>query len=123
MLVSVEDDLLPLRERWDDITEPMEAELIDALLSWAWDLPDMQQAIREAYRDTAVTKEAFRHLLVMWLEGRPIVEIAADAGLEVDVMLGVYARVISYTLQVLIEQGVAVLKKLRKVLLSFWSSL
>lgn len=112
MLASVEESLLPLRSRWDDISDPMEAELIDTVLSWAWELPDMRQAIGEAYRNTAVTKEEFRDLLVMWLEGRAIVEIAADAGLEVDVMLGVCARVIGYTLQVLIEQGVAVLEKL-----------
>jgi hypothetical protein len=45
MLDSVELSLLPLRETWDDITTPTDPELIDALLTWAWDLPEMKEAV------------------------------------------------------------------------------
>lgn len=112
MIESVETELLSLRERWDDIVNPLDPDLIEVLVSWAWEFPDMQEAIRESYRDIDVTKESFSQLVVLWLDGRPIVEIAMAAGLEIDVMLGIYGKVISYTLQVIIEQGIAVLEKI-----------
>lgn len=111
MIESVETELFPLRERWDDIVNPLDPDLVEVLVSWAWEFPDMQEAIRESYRDIAVTKESFSQLVVLWLDGRSIVEIATAAGLEIDVMLGIYGKAISYTLQVLIEQGIAVLEK------------
>lgn len=112
MLDSVETALLPLRERWDDITAPTDPELVDALLSWAWELPDMKEAVSEAYRDAAPTREAFKQLLVWWIEGRSLVQMATGGGLDIDVMLGIHAKVLSYVLQVAVEQGVGLLTKL-----------
>ena len=112
MLESVETSLLPLRERWDNIEAPTDPELVDALLAWAWNLPDMREAVSEAYRDAVPTREAFSQVLTWWIEGKPLVEMATRAGLDIDVMLGVHARVLSYVLQVAVEQGVGLLKKL-----------
>ncbi len=112
MLDSVEAVLLPSRETWDDITSPMDPDLRDALLAWAWELPDMQNAISETYRDAVPTREAFTKTLAWWIEGLPLVEIAIRSNLNIDTMLGVHARVLSYVLQVAIEQGISLLRKL-----------
>jgi ATP-dependent DNA helicase len=111
MLDSVQTALLPARESWDDIAAPTDPALLDALLGWAWDLPDIRQAIAEAYRDDRPTREAFGDLVRGWLDGHPLVEIARDVGLTIDDMLAVHARVVAYELQTAVEQGIALLRK------------
>lgn len=54
----------------------------------------------------------FTRVLEAWIDGQPLVELARRAGIDIDTMLGVHARVISYVLQVAVEQGVGLLKKL-----------
>lgn len=112
MLESVETVLLPLRQRWDDIATPTDPELVDVFLSWAWSLSDVRDALAKAYRDGEPTREALSQILAWWVDGQPLVEIARRAGLDIDTMLGVHARVLSYVLQVAVEQGVSLLKKL-----------
>ena len=36
LLESVEKDLLPLRDAWDDIADPIERGFVDTMLQWAW---------------------------------------------------------------------------------------
>jgi helicase len=115
MLDLVESSLLPSRERWDNIGSPTDPELVDALLGWAWELPDVSNAVGIAYRNNRPPREEFRRLLLGWLAGRPLVEIAAEASLTVDDMLAVHARVVTYELQTAIEQGVALLRKFCEV--------
>ncbi len=112
MLDSVEASLLPSRECWDDITDPTDPGLIEAMLNWAWEQPDMEDAISEAYRDAPPTREIFLETLVRWIEGRPLVAMATAAGVHVDVMLAVHAKVLTYELHVAIEQAVGLLGKL-----------
>lgn len=112
MVEPVEAKLLPMRERWDDIKAATDPELIEALLTWAWDLPEVAAALKEAYRDAPTTRLEFTQVLQAWIDGKPLVDLAQRAGIDIDVMLGVHARVISYVLQVAIEQGVSLLKKL-----------
>jgi helicase len=112
MLESVEVHLLPLRENWADIAAPTDPELMQAMLTWAWEQPDMKEAISEAYGDGAPTREVFAETLTQWLEGKSLVEMATAAGLDVDIMLGVHARVLTYVLQVAVEQAIGLLKKL-----------
>lgn len=111
MLESVETGLLPLREKWDNISVPTDPEFVDALIVWAWELPDVKEAISEAYRGVIPTREAFAQVLAWWIDGRPLVEIAMGGGLGIDDMLRIHARVLSYVVQVDIEQGVSLLKK------------
>ena len=112
MLDSVEASLLPLRENWDDITAPTDPELIDTILSWAWEQADMQQAISEAYRDATPTSQVFAETLTRWLGGESLVDMANAAKLDIDTMLAVHARVLTYVLQVAVEQGIGLLRKL-----------
>ena len=112
MLESVEAKLLPLRERWDDVEAPTDPELAEALLTWAWALPEVAEAVKEAYRDAPPSLSDFTRVLEAWIEGQPLVDLARLAGIDIDTMLGVHARVISYDIQVAVEQGVGLLKKL-----------
>lgn len=112
MLESVEAKLMPMRERWDDIETATDPALAEALLKWAWDLPELKQAIKEAYRDVSPSRPDFAMVVAAWIDGQPLVELARRAGIYIDTMLGVHARVISYVLQVAVEQGVGLLKKL-----------
>jgi len=112
MLESVEEDLLPLRESWDDIDVATDPALAGVLLKWAWDLPEVSEAVREAFRNAPPTREQFVQTLESWIDGLPLVELAQRAGVEVDTILGVHSRVISYILQVAIEQAVVLLEKL-----------
>jgi helicase len=111
MLDSVETALLPALESWDTIVSPTDPVLIDALLRWAWDLPDIRRAVGEAYGDDRATREAFTQLVRGWLEGRPLVDIATDAALTIDDMLAVHAKVVTYELQTSVEQGISLLRK------------
>lgn len=117
MLDSVENDLLPLRERWDDVAEPTDPALIATLIAWAWTQADLQEAVREAYRldDDANTNSFYQSVIdmvAMWLSGSRFTEIAVRTQLPIDDMLGVHTRVLAFVLQTLVEQGVALLGKL-----------
>jgi helicase len=48
----------------------------------------------------------------LWLSGASFVRLAGDANLPIDDILGVHTRVLSYALQTIIEQAVALLEKL-----------
>lgn len=112
MLASVEAKLLPMRERWDDINSASDPELTEALLAWAWDLPEVAEAVNEVYRDAPPSRLLFEQVLAAWIDGKPLVEVARQSSIEIDTMLAVHARVITYVLQVSIEQAVALLRKL-----------
>ncbi len=112
MLASVEAILLPMRDRWDDFEVATDPVLAEALLAWAWDLPEVAEALEEAYRGEPPSRSDFKEVLEGWIDGQPLVELARRTGIEIDTMLGVHARVINYVLQVTVEQGVGLLKKL-----------
>jgi helicase len=112
MLDSVEASLLPSREEWDDIVDPTDPGLLDAIITWAWGLQDLQDAVSAEYRDAFPSLETFRRTVGSWIDGHPLVDIASEAGLQMDAMLGVHRGVLTYALQVAVEQGVGLLKKL-----------
>ena len=112
MLESVEESLLPLRTRWDDIETARDPALVESLVQWAWDLPDMRSALEEVPGDWSVSQQTFTRVVDLWLDGAPLVSIAERAGTEIDTMLWLHGRMLSYVLQVLVEQGVAILGRL-----------
>jgi hypothetical protein len=111
LLDSVEHSLLRLRENWDDIVSPTDPELIEALLAWAWTQPDVMRNVSVAYRENPPSREVFKEILTSWIEGAPIVDISTDAGLDVNDMLEVHTRVLTYALHVNIEQAISLLTK------------
>jgi len=112
MLESVEAGLLPMREHWNNIEDVTDSELMEALLTWAWGLPEVSRAAMEAYRGAAPSRSDFSRLLAAWIDGQPLVDLAQLGNIDIDTMLGVHTRVISYALQEAFEQGVGLLKKL-----------
>ncbi|MFN3242153.1 MAG: DEAD/DEAH box helicase [Planctomycetota bacterium] len=112
MLESVEVNLLPMRQRWDDIETPTDPELTETLLVWAWGLPEVAEALDEAYRGSPPSRSSFARILEAWIDGRSLAEIASQTETDIDTMLGVHSRVVSYVLQVAVEQGIGLLRKL-----------
>jgi len=115
MLDAVETDLLPLRVAWDDVTDPLDPELVAAVLNWAWRQGDLQAALSEAYRIDSVSinsiRDSFFETVGLWLSGSRFREMAERASLTMDDMLGVHARVLTFVLQTIVEQGIALLAK------------
>lgn len=117
MLDSVETSLLTARPTWDDLADPLDPNVLPIMLEWAWGQADVQEALREAHRledgaDTSALKQPFFDAVTAWLKGSRFRDIAPISRLELDDFLGVHARVVSYVLQTVIEQGVALLAKL-----------
>ena len=50
MLDSVEAELLPARQSWEDIEAPDDPSLIGALIKWSWNLPSVRTVTNELYR-------------------------------------------------------------------------
>ena len=105
-----------MRPTWDDIVDPLDLTLVDPLLEWSWGQPDLKEAIRKAYQvggdvDLGNFRTEFFAATKLWLSGANFVQIAAGAGLSVDDMLGVHSQVITFALQTIVEQGVAILDK------------
>ncbi len=114
---SVEADLLPMLDDWDSIKSPMDADLLRILLGWCWSRPELEIAIRRAYRirdDESVdaVKESFARVVSDWLHGMTFHSIAQNDGRSMDEILGIFAGAIFFELQTLVEQGVTILKML-----------
>lgn len=117
MLDSVESGLLGRRPNWDDVTDPLDPNLVRTMLEWAWGQADLQEALREAHRledsaDTSGLKQALFDTVSAWLSGSRFKDIAPVSKLDLDELLGLHGRVVSFVLQTLVEQGVALLAKL-----------
>ena len=116
MLDAVETGLLAQRPSWDDIADPLDPSFVGSILEWAWKQADLQEAVLEAYRqegkDTTTLKQPFFDAVNAWLKGSRFRDIAVLSRLDVDDLLGVHGRVVSYVLQTAVEQGVALLAKL-----------
>lgn len=117
MLDLVETGLVPLRQRWDDITDPINPGLVNIMLEWAWTQEDLQQEVREAYRLNAASnidsvRESFFEAIRLWLAGRTFFELATGGHLPINDMLGLHSQVITFTLQTIVEQAVALLERL-----------
>jgi hypothetical protein len=50
MLDSVEAGLLAQQPNWNDVIDPLDPNVISAMLDWAWGQADVQEALREAHR-------------------------------------------------------------------------
>jgi helicase len=116
MVDIVEAGLVPRRQTWDNVVDPIDASLVDPILEWAWAQQELQQTVREAYRvaigiDLGFLKEGFCSAVRLWLGGATFLQIAEGAGLSVDELLGVHSQVFTFALQTMIEQAIPLLEK------------
>jgi len=117
MMDPVETGLLPLRPTWDDVVDPLDPSLVDPILSWAWNQSELQKEVRKAYRlgndgDIDSRRESFFSAVRLWLSGANFTQIAEGANLTVDDMLGIHSQVLTFAMQTIVEQALALLEKL-----------
>ena len=116
MLDSVESGLLPLRDSWEDLTDPVDPGLVQVMLEWAWSQPDFDPAVRTGFRlGDGVATDSVRGLLddivAGWLAGDSFGVIGDSVGRSVDDVLGAHTSVVAFVLQTLVEQATALLER------------
>ena len=116
MLDVVERDLLPMRDTWDDVDDPLERDFVDALLRWAWQQVELRKAVREGFvldqgQDLDGVQDPFFGFVRSWLSGDQFVVISRDLNVSIDDLLRIYTGAVAFVLQTLVEQAVAVLER------------
>jgi len=117
LLDFVEQTLLPSRVDWTAEVDPVADELLTAILEWAWQDRELKSDVRVAFRledsqNTEQAKPRFFEIVRQWVQGATFAEIAESTRMEVDDVLGVYTRAVTYSLQTLVEQGISLLARL-----------
>ncbi|WP_328324424.1 DEAD/DEAH box helicase [Kribbella sp. NBC_00382] len=107
---SVVDDLVPSFSRWDEVESPLDEELLEVMVSWAYKQRDFERDVLAAYRmqDLPPATDISR-LVRAWIEGRTFSEMAQNLNYEIDALLRVHSQVVSYAFTTLVEQATALL--------------
>jgi helicase len=100
-----------------NIADPLQADFVTAFLAWAWGQASLTRKARQAFRlaedaKTDTVRDPFFNIVKLWLSGASFHEMSDRLRIDVDDLLGIYSQVISFELQTIVEQGVALLKKL-----------
>ncbi len=116
LLESVEAAVFSQAVAWNEVTNPLDPSLVRSMLGWAWVRPEMQEEIRTVFRidDASRTdslREPFFVAVSLWIGGEPFRAIAPVASLDIDGVLHLFGRVVSFVLQSLVEQAIALLGK------------
>ncbi len=115
MLESVGLRLRPLRADWQAPVDPLDDGLRTVLLEWAWSHRELQQAVVDGFRppggDAGAVKNAFFDIVRRWMLGETFIVISQQRQLQMDQLLAIHTRAITYTLQTLIEQGISLLAR------------
>lgn len=117
LIAPVEAGLLSASTEWDSIEDPTDATVIDVILRWAWVNGGLESSIRNAYTldntvDLETIRPGFFRLVERWLAGDTFAEIATVTGLDVDDVLRILTGVVTYGLQTVVEQAIALLAKM-----------
>lgn len=117
LLDAVEEGLRPMWDGWETVETPLDPELVQTLVDWAWEDQDLRASVERAFRaeeSESLDEEraAFAQILQMWLAGRTFRSIGTETGIEMNHLLSIYSYSISYLFQTLIEQATSLLSKL-----------
>jgi len=117
LLDFVEQVLLPSRVDWMNPVDPVSDELVSAILEWAWQDRELKEDVRVAFRlddgqDPESVKLSFFEIIRQWVHGATFAQIAQSTQIDVDDILGIHTRAITYALQTLVEQGISLLSRL-----------
>lgn len=117
LLEFVEQGLLPRRVDWASPVDPASDELLSTFLEWAWQDKELKSEVHVAFRlddgqDPESVKLKFFEIIRQWVRGATFAEITRSTQMEVDDILGIHNRVVAYSMQTLVEQGVSLLGRL-----------
>ncbi|NBB11031.1 DEAD/DEAH box helicase [Pseudomonas sp. SLFW] len=117
LLEFVEQVLLPSRADWASPVDPASDDLLSAILEWAWQDTELKSDVRVAFRlddgqDPEQVKTRLIEIIRQWVQGATFAEIAQSMQMDVDDILGIHTRVVAYSLQTLVEQGISLLARL-----------
>ncbi|WP_312236411.1 DEAD/DEAH box helicase [Stenotrophomonas sp.] len=116
-LEFVEQGLLPSREDWAAPVDPASDDLLSAILEWAWLDAEFRSDTRVAFRlDNGQIPEWVKlrlfEIIRQWVRGATFLEIARSTQMDIDDILGIHTRVVAYSLQTLVEQGISLLARI-----------
>lgn len=115
MLASVSTGLWPLRPNWVDPVDTLDDGLRTAILEWAWTHAELRSAVEQGFRletgHAGAEKARFFEIVRRWMWGQSFLEIAQAVQMEMDNLLAVHTRAITFTLQMLVEQGLSLLAR------------
>lgn len=110
---AVLDELLPRFTEWDTVDSPLSPDFVRLFIDWALEQPGFRPQAETAYRrpDETDIATSMSQLLLAWLEGRPFTEIASRAGVDIDTLLRIHAKLVLFDLMTLVEQAVAIIQQ------------
>lgn len=115
LLASVANDLWPSRLDWRAPVEPLDDRLRTIILEWAWMHSELQDAVVQTFRppgdNAALAKAPFFDIVRLWMFGLPFVEIRRQLQIDMNDLLAIHTRAVTFTLQTLVEQGVSLLAR------------
>lgn len=115
LLASVSNDLWPRRLDWQSPVDSLDDALRTTILEWAWTHSELQDAVVQTFRpqedNVALVKPPFFDIVRLWMLGRPFVEIEQQLQIDMDDLLAIHTRAVTFTLQTLVEQGISLLAR------------
>ena len=115
LLKSVEENLLPARERWEDPIDALDDRLRMMILGWAWTHRELRNDLVQTFQpegdDPELAKATFLEIVRRWMSGASFVETSPALHVDVNDLLAIHSRTIAFTLQTLVEQGLSLLAR------------
>lgn len=116
MLAPVEDTLLPLYQAALLGDGSIEETFFDSILTWALEQTEVRRAIRKFFQlpPGQISEELMGSIhthVALWLSGASFANIASGTKLSVDDALGIQTTIVGYSIQTVVEQGIALLKE------------
>lgn len=116
LIDSVEQSLLPLREDWSENSNPLTDDIRVPIFQWAWSHSELREQVRACFHldvdiDVETVKDKFFEITRLWMNGMRFREISEQTALQIDDLLAVHTRGVTFSLQTLVEQGVSLLAK------------
>lgn len=117
LLEFVEQVMLPSRADWSSPVDPVSDDLLSVILEWAWQDRKLKSDVSVAFRldndeDPEPVKLKFFEIIRLWVHGATFAQLAQSTHMDVNDILGIHARAITYSLQTLVEQGITLLARL-----------
>lgn len=112
LLDSVTSVLVPSFDNWETIDSPLDNQLLESVLTWAYSQSDFVHVLRKEYRvSEAPPVGELMRLVRAWVAGYDFSNIAQELNYDIDTLLRIHGKVVVHSLTTLVEQGVAILER------------